>query len=354
MTQNVVKMPGKLPPIKWHSTDEIFAQLPETEWAVKGVQIGPGRPTLVAGYGASAKTLSMQSMGLCLAAGQPVWGQFDVKPVRVRHLDYEQGFKASAKRYQRLAIGHGIHPDALGGRLELADMPNVYLNSPGAVDAYATACEGADVVVLDSLRGATPGTDENASEIREHLDALTRVSGKTGTAFVVIHHAGKPKDRDSDARTIARGSSAIFDACGCVLVLQAPKTKGDPRRVTQTKQPAESAGGGVDDFGLQVTDVWEGDDPTAGVRVEYVDLGSEAERTVADDLAAYDSLTSRLLDVVASKPGATANTVCAVAKGTKSRNLAALRDLVDTSRLRALAGPNNSTRYYPIGDHEDD
>lgn len=59
------------------------------------------------------------------------------------------------------------------------------------------------------------------------------MSEKTGTAFLVIHHAGKgaqgkqgpggADDAEADLRKILRGSSAIFDACGNVLVSVAQK-----------------------------------------------------------------------------------------------------------------------------------
>lgn len=287
--------------VTWRSTSEIFAPLPEPRWIARGLHIGPGRPSLLAGYGASAKTLSAQQLSLAVAAGVPAWEHFDTSVAEVRHLDYEQGWHATARRYQRLAIGHRIDPRELGDRLKLAIFPSVFLDSQGAVDAYARLCEGAGLVILDALRGATPTQDENDSSIRACLDNLSRVSEKTGAAFVVLHHAGKPKDGHSDARTVARGSSAIFDACGCVFVVTPGKSKDDPRKVAQVKQPAEAEGGALEDFCLNVEDFTVGTNPTAGVRVVHRSL--EAEDAEVEASAKYERDAARLLDAIRATPG---------------------------------------------------
>jgi hypothetical protein len=252
-------------PFAWIDTRGIFAPLPPTDWRVPGLQFCAGRPSMLAGYGASGKTLASQAMLLASASARKVWGEFRVlDPLRCRHIDHEQGKHATLKRYQRLAIGLGITQEELGERLEVSVFPNVYLNTKGSEDIYARECEGIDIVVLDALRGATPGVDENDSKIRDCIDQLARVSEKTGTAFWILHHAGKPKDGHTDKRTVARGSSAIFDACGAVFVMVGEK--GEPKLVSQQKSPAEAEGDAIDDFYLKVEDV---PGETSGVRVVH-------------------------------------------------------------------------------------
>jgi hypothetical protein len=96
------------PRIQYVGTAEIFAPLPPSKWVAPDLHIGPGRPIMLAGYGSSAKTLTAQALGLAIASGRPAWGRFDTVTGEVRHLDYEQGSIATRRRYQRLAIGHGI------------------------------------------------------------------------------------------------------------------------------------------------------------------------------------------------------------------------------------------------------
>jgi hypothetical protein len=338
---------GTAPGIAWRGTSDIFQPLPETKWLARGLHIGPGRPILLAGYGASAKTLSSQALALAVASGTPVWGNFATALGEVRHLDYEQGFHATARRYQRLAVGHNIDPSDLGERLKLSVFPSVFLDSPNAVDAYSSACEGADLCILDALRGATPSQDENDSSIRACLDNLTRVSEKTGTAFVVLHHAGKPKDGHSDPRTIARGSSAIFDACGCVLVVTPGKTKDKPRNVTQVKQPAEAVGGGIDDFTLRVEDVAVGGVEAAGVRVAYASL--VADSPVDDAAARFHKETASLLLLIRGRPGESQNTIFSSCGFNRTRAAAALRYLEEHDRVQIVDGPRGAKKYFAGG-----
>jgi hypothetical protein len=230
-----------------YHTAQLFAPLPPQRWCVPGLQIGPGRPTLLVGFGASAKTIAVQSLALCLATGRPVWGHFDSAPMSVLHIDYEQGLYATAKRYQRLAIGHGIDPAELEGRIEYVEMPRVYLDKKGAESEYRRACAGFDLVIVDALRGAAPFSDENDSSFRSAIDVLTFVSQCEQCSMLVLHHASKPRKDNAgapggggDARTLARGSSAIYDASGCVLNFVAQPDGS--KLVRQVKMPAEAEG----------------------------------------------------------------------------------------------------------------
>src|SRR5262249_41998464 len=153
-------------PSPWISTRQIFEYLPPTPWVVPSLAIGPGRPGLLAGYGYAGKTIIGQALLLAAAAGRSVWEHFAIPAaVRVRHFDYEQAAHAARKRYQRLSHGMGIPEDALDGRIEVSIFPRVFLNSKDAEDVYARETEGCGLVLLDALRGATPGDDENDSKI---------------------------------------------------------------------------------------------------------------------------------------------------------------------------------------------
>ena len=331
--------------IVWRSTRDIFTEQPPTPWVVKELGIGPGRPSMIAAYGSTAKTLSAQQLALSCAAGSLVWDHWNTRPMQVRHLDYEQGFRATARRYQRLAIGHGVKPDLLDGRLQLSVFPSVFLDSPGAADAYSRACEGADLVILDALRGAAPSRDENDSQIRACVDVLTLVSERTGAAFVLIHHAGKPKDGHADGRTVLRGSSAIFDACGSVFLLTAPKVAGDPRDVRQVKPSAEAEGGEIESFRLAVEDVAIGANPTAGVRVMHRPAVDDDHQASAD--AAYERDAAKVLATLRKNAGATQSVLVAKLGMRKARAIQMLEALEADGRVSTLAGSRGSKTYFP-------
>jgi hypothetical protein len=319
------------------TTTQIFEPLPPIHWLVKDLHLVAGRPTLIAGYGFSGKTLIMQSALIAVASATPVWGKFTpASAATVWHLDYEQGSYATKRRYQRLARGHGIPRDALGERLQVTIFPEVYLDSPDAVDVYSRAIDGVSVVALDALRGATPTMDENDSAIRRCLDNLSRISEKTGTAFIVLHHAGKSRDGDTgDPRKIPRGSSAIFDACGCVLAIEGEKN--EPKLVCQTKAPAEAEGSALSDFYVSIEDVAAADGPTAGLRVVHQDA-RDTEVRVAD--AKLTERKEKVLSLVAGLPGqlTSANSIFTRLGGKKDSVMTAIRELFDSGQISQPGG----------------
>lgn len=322
-----------LPTIAWKYGSDLAEPLPPTRWVVGGLQIGPGRPNVVMGYGASAKTLALQSMALSVAAGLPVWGHYASVQGVVRHLDYEQGNNPTTKRYQRMAYALGIDLRALGTAIGMAPLPDVKLNSPGAYDEFARVCQDADLVILDSIKAATPGINENDSVIRECIDILTKVSEVTGAAFVMIHHSGKPKPGDSDARTIGRGSSAIFDAAGSQFNITPGLLPSDPRRVHQTKQSADAEGAGVPDFALALQDVASSESPTAGLRVLRREVELDEPRTDAKAAKADTLFISHCASIhrwLRDNPGASARDIASgSAVNSPNRVKAALARLVE-------------------------
>ena len=250
--------PGPVPTASdWglSSADEIARPLPPARWLSREMQLGPGRPIIVAGYGSSGKTLSTQSLALSVASGLPIWGRYPCTQGAVIHLDYEQGTYATHRRYQRLARGMGVRLAELGAALRVKSFPERALTTPGMVDALSILCEGAVLLIVDSLRAATPGVDENDSKIRDFIQVLAKVTERTGCAALLIHHARKPAEGDGDIRTILRGSSAIFDAAGSVYALTAGKTGKDPRKVEHAKSPAEAEGAPIDSFQLLIEDL---------------------------------------------------------------------------------------------------
>lgn len=154
-------------------------------------------------------------------------------------------------------------------------MPTRYLDQAPAEGDLEQLAAGYQLVIVDSLRAAAPTLDENASQVRQVLDMLSRVSEHTGAAFVVIHHARKPSaTQQGGAKMAIRGSGALFDACGSVLVFEAEK--GHPVRVTHEK--ARSTGVLVDDFELVISDVHDGSSSRAGLAVTAGKAPSKEDR----------------------------------------------------------------------------
>lgn len=207
---------------------DLYAPIPPVHYICERLMIAPGPPSIVAGYGGLGKTMLVQLLVVCAAAGLPFLGS-PVRRCRVLHLDHEQGKRVTMSRYKRLAVELGATPEMLRGQLAVVPFPRVSLVTPGIEDALAKRVAGFDLVVIDSLRAATPGLDENKSDIRAPLDMLARISDVTGVTFIVIHHARKPSDssRSGSANQEMRGNSAINDAAQSVIMLEPPPCLAD-------------------------------------------------------------------------------------------------------------------------------
>lgn len=339
------------PLISWVGSERIFSALPPMSWVSPDLMIGPGRPTELLAYGGTGKSLAAQALGITSAAGAPIWGHFAVpQAMRVCHLDYEQGARDTFYRYQRLAIGHGIDWRALGDRLHVAAMPSVYLTDDAAYDAYARIADAHDLVLIDSLRASTPGVDENDSTVRSYVDVLTRVSEATGASFLFIHHTGKSGGGfgrgDRDKRELGRGSSAIFDGCGCVLSIEVGELPTSPRKVTMTKPPTSSEGAVIAPFGLVVGDVAVAGNPRAGVAVTWVELAVQDDQ--ADANAAYEHDVERLLAAVIAQPGASTRTLRTRAGMKAVRCSDVLASMVADGLVTLVTAARRANTYWPV------
>lgn len=327
----------------------IFAALDPIQYLVEPLDLCPGAPALVAGYGYSGKTLAAQSMGLAVAAGERVWDCFSATQGRVLHLDYEQGARLTRERYQRLALGMSVGPSDLGDRLALVSMPRTYLDGMSEDALVAMLC-GFELVILDSLRAACPTIDENDSAVRRVLDLLTRASERTGCVVVVIHHARKPqREAAGGAKMAIRGSGAIFDACGSVLVFDGEK--GQPTRVSHEK--ARVSGRLVDDFTLTISDAEIGSDPRAGVVVAAE--AAPSRQDAADDARAArqrertERLAEKLRDLFRrDNDQGGADSIAAKVGHNAADIRRALRILVDARQVEEL-GKTRDRRHRWIG-----
>lgn len=332
-------------PIETISTLQVFEAQPPIPWICRELYLAPGRPSLIAGYGYSAKSVSTQALLLAIASGTKVWGKYAVQRMgHVLHLDHEQGKRATILRYQRLAKAMKIGPDELGDRLHVAALPRSFrLSNPDAEDVLRRAVDGFVFCGIDSLRATTPGIDENDSQIRDHLDKLLRVSEKTGCAFVVIHHAGK-NGKEKDARERGRGSSAIFDACGLVLQLDG-KVQDDGStivKVAMTKAPAEASGSALRPFVLKVDDVMDdaGMDARWGLSCEADENADEFVEGSADRFVQAKRVA---LECIRSTPGVRGADAVRARTGGRAMDVRqAVKELLDEGRVE-----NFGTRARP-------
>ena len=281
--------------------------LPPLSYFVRELALvdGPGAPHLDAGYGYSLKTFSEQDKLLALATGGLVWNAYPVgNPRRVIHVDLEQGARLTTRRYQRLAAARGVSLASLGDRLVVAAMPRLKLTEQDA-DSWKRLMDGRSLMLVDSLRAATPGADENSSEIRSSLDMLGALSEETGCRALVIHHARKPPpgERNTGGRYSIRGSSAIYDGCDAVYVFSAEES--EPVAVKCVK--ARSHGEEPEALCLVIEDVEIDGDRKGGVRIsargiELLQESRQASQRVKDEKEAHVN-SHKVLEAIRDQPG---------------------------------------------------
>ncbi len=204
--------------IQWISAGELAKPVPDVEWLCErlGIPTG-GRPCMFVARAGAGKTYSAQAVALAVASGSALFGELPCRQGAVRHIDNDQGQRATTMRYQWLAKGAGLDLAALpiGAAFFSVSLTKGEAVDPAACARLERAMSGVSLCVIDSLASIGGGLDENDSRFGTVLGALTTITQVTGTTWLVLHHAGK-----SEAAAAGRGTSAIRDRAGAVWVLQ--------------------------------------------------------------------------------------------------------------------------------------
>jgi len=260
---------------------DLAKPVPPPVWLCKDFGLWLGRPNIISGFASSAKTWLAIELGLCAAANRKtIWGGVPIQLWgKVRHFDWENPGNNTRRRYQRVAFALGIDLAGLGDQIGHVPLPRIYLTSEGAEAAFVRACDGVVVAIVDSFRAASPGVDENSSAVRELLDLLLRVSDKTQTVFVVLHHESKESNQTSgrSAAQRMRGSGAIVDAIDASVRVHEVGENTNVFNIEPGKRSNKTAGAVV----VRLEDVGEIDLETGlspGVRIVPVD-GADGDRS---------------------------------------------------------------------------
>lgn len=327
------------PPFVLTGPEDIFAPLMAPEYVVEGV-LQRGSLSLLSAYGSSGKTWLAVELMLSVATGGRWLGRFPAKRGTATLLDWESGSYELRRRIQRNAIASKLATPVQG--IDFASMPSSYLNGADFEERVTRLARERSLVVLDSLRAACPGVDENDSSMREPLDVLHRVGERTGCAFLVIVHAKKVTGTATnvDPRETLRGSSAIFDAADSVFTVTVRKEL--PLRIDQVKA---RQGRAVDPFEVTIEDRGEG---TAVLAHDLGTVSDEAESTSATKaladakqriitLLAKDHDIRSKSELARRLPGVWRNNVLAGAKELEERSIIVTHD--GALRLRSEVEP---------------
>jgi len=206
-TQGDSQAPAARPP--WiKGWQEMLAQ-PAPQWLISG-WLAPGDIGMLYGAPGTGKTFVALDVALDAVLGQAAGGgQFAVpRALRVAYCTSE-GLSGLGGRLRAIGQRRGLLGSQLPGLAICAQLPQLF--SPGDdgaaawVAAVQAAAVGPDIVILDTLHGATAGADENsARDMGVVLGSVRYIRAALGCAVLLVHHANKSGGY--------RGSSALHGA----------------------------------------------------------------------------------------------------------------------------------------------
>jgi hypothetical protein len=311
--------------------EQIFAPLAEPDYLIAGL-IRRGGLLEIQAYGGSGKSWLAVDLALSVASGLPWLGRFVVKCSSVVCLDYENGFYEMARRLQANARALGLQMPVPG--IGLITMPDQYMTSDGFEAAITKLATTYQLIIIDTLKAASPGVDENDSKMRESLDRLRRVGERTGCTFVVLIHSKKKSNSatEIDARERGRGSSAIYDAADAQLGVE--YEQGKPLQVIQTKA---RSGRYIEPFQVTIEDGEEG-----SVHV----VATETAKPVTKALDDFENVVCVVvLEALRANPGASLR-LLAEKCGKRHTTVSAALEQLERNGAAKNSGSGNAGRWF--------
>ncbi|MDP9256003.1 MAG: AAA family ATPase [Actinomycetota bacterium] len=309
-------------------TDLLAGPLPETEWRWDG-WLARGDLGILAGDPGIGKSI----LTLLLSDAVRRGGSFLGEPCergRVGLFDYENPMSEALKRIRRAGVTADDHEG-----LFLFHCPPLDLGSAIGVSAFAETVErfDLDLIVIDSLRRAAPGLDENDSAaVSSVLSPLRSLTASSGRTIIVVHHSRKRiGDNPSEAGQMVRGSLDLVASVDVLLYIRS-KESG-----TFTVECAKSRRG-LPHEPIQVRIAGDGDD--AELR-----LVNEGPVAYADDKV--EATLAKILTALRDDGGALQRQVLALKVGTDTKNNTFSRALNLGYDRQQLAKPERQSRTEP-------
>jgi hypothetical protein len=229
-----------------------------------------GQLIMIAGPSGCGKSVFQLHLGAALLNAKQVFGFAIPKRARFLYVNLEGELKYRLEAIEQRYPGWSFPaPDAMFLTRQWC------LNDKDSVERLAYHVQqvgGVDVIFIDTLNRAIPGSDENLStDMGKVIAHSNRLIELTGAAVVLTHHTGKAKERGP------RGHSSLYAALDtCIMVDQ---TEAGLRTIELVKTRQGTGGEkryfsienitlGEDDYGL----------PIVGPALTEVEGSPEVER----------------------------------------------------------------------------
>ena len=163
--------------------------------------------TLLCGDSGVGKSTFALALAGAVAHGTPFLGR-ETQKRPVLYVDRENPLPVVRERLERLGIRRT--PELVAWGLWNKPMPD----GPTALSILQFASVNQPLIIFDSLVGFHPGSEQDASETRRHMQAYIALAA-AGATVIVLHHTGKAVTAKQ-----YRGSSDIKAAVDLAYVLE--------------------------------------------------------------------------------------------------------------------------------------
>ena len=181
-----------------------------------------------------------------------------------------------------------------------------------------------ELVIIDTLGGATPGVSERDATFALPLKLARRYANKVDGAVLFAHHSGKEIDGAKTVSSVVRGTSALGGDVDVAYHLELLKAAGPKERRARVSCVKFRDGADVPSpFVLQLVD------GKIGI------------------LGATESLADEVLSALRANPGVSSSALAKSLHRTKAVVLEGVAELIATARVR-VEGKGRSTGLWPL------
>jgi hypothetical protein len=184
--------PKKL--IQMKDADELLANAKSNDYMIEP-WLPRGTIVQVYGYSGHGKSMFVQHAMAALTAGRKYFGPFEVGgAAKVLYLNFEEGMATIGRRLIELKGIYGDTQDRLNIWTPFIDGVDMNLNTREGLVILKEWIDFAspDVVVIDTIRTAYPGLQENSAEDWAKINKLSLAIRNSGVSVILLHHSNKP------------------------------------------------------------------------------------------------------------------------------------------------------------------
>jgi hypothetical protein len=247
---------------KCYTLEDAYQERPPQDYLVEGLFPVPSL-SIVYGPPGHLKTLFLQDMAICVAAGLPWLPPLPDKVGQSRQtlqssvmwIDFDNGLQRTHERIGALARARQLKVDTQfvyfafpTPRLE-ADKIRCVEDLEKRMKDFETR-----LLVIDNLKAISGDADENTAEMGNVLGNLRMLSENTGSVIIVIHHQRKSsKGNESRAGDRLRGHSSIEGTIDLALLVEREGEDSPNVKVRSTK----TRGADLERFGAYFAYEWK-------------------------------------------------------------------------------------------------